>query len=69
MAYETIDFTVSEGIGRITLTRPEAANGINHQFARELKSAAEACRDDTRVRAVILAAEGPIFSAGGDLRA
>ncbi|MBX6377561.1 MAG: enoyl-CoA hydratase [Clostridia bacterium] len=68
MTYETI---VEEKIGavtRITLNRPEVRNAQSVQLLRELDDAvARAGRDDA-VRVVILAARGPSFSAGHDLK-
>ncbi|WP_370464402.1 enoyl-CoA hydratase/isomerase family protein [Mycolicibacterium sp. 018/SC-01/001] len=52
---------------RLTLNRPDAANGINAEMARELALAAAAC-DDPAVKAVTITGTGRFFSAGGDLR-
>lgn len=57
----------ADGIARITFCRPERANAINLAFATELHDIARRCRDDASVRAVVLAAEGRLFCAGGDL--
>ena len=67
--YQTITFSVAEGVARITLNRPEAANGINPELAAELASAAAACDGNPAVRVVILSANGRFFSAGGDVKA
>ena len=66
--FETILFAKSDGVAKITLNRPDAANGINLQLAKDLMSAASDCDDDPDVRAVILTGNGKLFCAGGDLK-
>lgn len=68
MGFANIRLEVRDGVGYLTLNRPEAANTITLDLARELMQAAIALSEDRRVRAVLLAAEGKMFSAGGDLR-
>lgn len=67
MAFETLDFSVKDAVAVITLTRPKSANTVTMKLAEELLEAAQTCRDDASIRAVVLASEGNIFSAGGDL--
>lgn len=67
MPYKTIKFQRQDGIARITLARPDAANALNHAMGEELLDVATRCQDDAAVRAVILDAEGKIFCAGGDV--
>ncbi|MGZ6779940.1 MAG: enoyl-CoA hydratase/isomerase family protein [Mycobacterium sp.] len=65
--YQTIAFQRSGPIARITLNRPDAANGMNHTMTRELADAAAVCdTDDTKV--VVLTGSGRFFCAGGDLK-
>jgi 2-(1,2-epoxy-1,2-dihydrophenyl)acetyl-CoA isomerase len=66
--FETILFEKSAGIATITLNRPDAANGINLQLAKELMIAASTCDEDPQIRAVILTGNGKLFCAGGDLK-
>ncbi|MEK9645014.1 MAG: enoyl-CoA hydratase/isomerase family protein, partial [Alphaproteobacteria bacterium] len=68
MAFETIDFRVEDGIARLTLDRPDAANAMNMELGRELFEAAIACDERADIRAVLLTGAGKMFSAGGDLR-
>lgn len=63
----TIDLEVDEGVARLTLNRPEAANTINVQLAEELLAAATRLQDRDDVRAVLLSGRGDRFCAGGDL--
>jgi 2-(1,2-epoxy-1,2-dihydrophenyl)acetyl-CoA isomerase len=52
--FKTINFSVSHSIARITLNRPEAANGLNDVMALELAEAALKCGSDFGVKAVVL---------------
>ena len=65
--FSTLDFVIDSGIARITLNRPDAANGISMQLAQELLQASLACRCSPQVRAVLLTGKGRMFCAGGDL--
>lgn len=67
MNLEYMRFEATDGVARITFCRPERANSINLEFATELHALARQCRDDRSIRAVVLAAEGRLFCAGGDL--
>ena len=66
--YQHIRFSVDGAIARITLNRPDAANGIDSLLARELRQAAARCDTEAAIRVVILDASGAYFCAGGDLR-
>jgi len=67
MTYETIRFSVEDGVAQIVLARPKQANTVTIAFSEEFNDAVEKCKSDANVRAVLLSSEGPIFSAGGDL--
>lgn len=54
-------------VARITLNRPDAANGMNHTMTRELADAARRCDTDT-TKVVVLTGSGRFFCAGGDLK-
>jgi methylglutaconyl-CoA hydratase len=55
------------GTARITLTRGEVHNAFNEALIAELTAALVGVAEDPRVRVVVLAAQGPSFSAGADL--
>ncbi|MTH36386.1 enoyl-CoA hydratase/isomerase family protein [Paracoccus limosus] len=56
--------------GRITLTRPQALNALDHEMAQSIDAALAAWRDDPEVALVIIDAEGSrAFCAGGDIAA
>jgi len=67
MHLNTLKFQINDGIARITLSRPDDANAINLTMAQELLQTIITCDVDRNVRAVLLDAEGRLFSAGGDL--
>src|SRR5688572_29217246 len=61
--YETIKFEQSGPITRITLNRPDAANGMNDTMTRELADAAKNC-DTEATKVVVLTGSGRFFCAG-----
>ena len=65
--YSTIRLSVDAGIARLCLNRPESANAVNAQLARELFTAATALRWDPTIRAVLLTSSGKVFCGGGDV--
>jgi len=66
--YETLLLDVRDGVAHLTLNRPDNANGINLELARDLFHATLEIVDDARVRAVLLAGSGARFCGGGDVK-
>lgn len=64
IAYETIDGAIS----RITLNRPERRNAQDTRMLYALNDAFDRAARDDAIKVVILAANGPHFSSGHDLR-
>lgn len=60
---------VSEGIGTITLNRPEARNAISGQLTRELDQAVTDLDAREDVACMVLTGADPAFCAGVDLKA
>lgn len=58
-----------DGVGRITLARPEKKNALDLQAARELRESLRELAADSSIRVVLLAADGDDFCAGADLSA
>jgi enoyl-CoA hydratase/carnithine racemase len=52
----------------LTLNRPEARNSLSEGLIAELDAALREIHDDAKVRAVVIAANGPAFSAGHDMK-
>jgi len=65
MIYNTIQYVV--GIGTLTFNRPAVANGFNIEMCKEILEVLDKAHNDESVRALLINAEGKVFSAGGDL--
>jgi len=52
----------------LTLNRPEARNSLSEGLIAELHAALREIHDDANVRSVVIAANGPVFSAGHDMK-
>ncbi len=62
---------LQENVGSIrllTLNRPAARNSLSEDLIAELHGALKEIHDDNSVRAVVIAANGPAFSAGHDMK-
>jgi enoyl-CoA hydratase/carnithine racemase len=62
---------LQENVGSIrllVLNRPAARNSLSEGLIAELHSALRQIHDDNSVRAVVIAANGPAFSAGHDMK-
>lgn len=68
MTEKLIRHEMEGGLHRITLANAAGANTISPQSARELREIAEVIKAATDARAILLKAEGKVFSAGGDLK-
>jgi len=66
VAYQTILFTVTDGIGRITLNRPDKLNSFTTVMHGELREALERLGPDG-ARVLVLTGAGRGFCAGQDL--
>ncbi len=64
-----LDHSPDNRIVTVTLDRPEKRNALSAGLVRELTHIFSDLASDNRIRAVILAARGPVFSAGADLGA
>jgi enoyl-CoA hydratase/carnithine racemase len=65
--YEYLLIETAAPVARMTLNRPEKRNALSLALMRELTQALREVGVSSEVRAVILAANGPAFSAGHDL--
>lgn len=58
----------NSGIVTLTLNDPEHMNAFSAEMRKELTERFTELNDDDEVRAIVLAAAGPNFTAGGDLK-
>ncbi|MEV7402956.1 enoyl-CoA hydratase/isomerase family protein [Streptomyces sp. NPDC091267] len=66
---ERITLRVEDGVGVLTLCRPDRLNGWSWESSRQLGIMADRIRFDDSVRAVLLRGEGRAFCAGIDVTA
>lgn len=62
-----IEYSVDNHVARLTLNRPDSLNAIDEPMHDDLLAAFQEIGRDPDVRAVLFAAKGKAFSAGGDL--
>jgi 2-(1,2-epoxy-1,2-dihydrophenyl)acetyl-CoA isomerase len=67
MEYKTIELTREEGVGLITLNRPEVLNALSETMKVELIHALQETEGDEDIRVMILTGRGRAFCAGADL--
>src|SRR3984957_15475188 len=65
--YQTIRSQRQAGVGTLTLARPGKRNAQNPLMWQELATLGAELRPDETLRCLVVAAEGPAFSAGIDL--
>lgn len=68
MTYETILYTLENGVATITLNRPDLYNAFNGQLKKDLVAALKNAETDDAVRCIVLTGAGKAFSSGQDLR-
>jgi enoyl-CoA hydratase/carnithine racemase len=57
-----------DGICTLTLNRPQARNALSRALMAAVQEQMDALRDDASVKVVVIAANGPAFCAGHDLK-
>ena len=67
MTYNTLAYTVQDGILTLMLNRPEQMNSFTVEMANELVAAFNRASDDDAVRAIVVTGAGKAFCAGMDL--
>jgi methylglutaconyl-CoA hydratase len=67
MDFQTLTVSVADAVATVTLNRPALRNAFNEEAIHELAVAFAALSETESVRAIVLAANGPAFCAGGDL--
>ncbi|HEX4118477.1 MAG TPA: enoyl-CoA hydratase [Rhizomicrobium sp.] len=56
------------GVLRLVLNRPQARNALSSELMVALQAALEGAAADNATRVIVIAAEGPVFSSGHDLK-
>ena len=69
MSEKTVLWEVADGVGRITLNRPETLNAWIAEFGAELRDIVTGPAAEADVRAVLVTGAGRGFSSGADLKA
>jgi enoyl-CoA hydratase/carnithine racemase len=64
---ELLDIQAKDGVWSVRLNRPQTRNAFSLELMRSLTKTAQQLRDEPGLRAVVLCAAGPHFSAGMDL--
>lgn len=67
MSYQTIEFSIAEGVATLTLNRPDSLNSFNSEMHGEVRSALKEVKKDASVRCLLLTGNGRGFCAGQDL--
>ena len=66
--YETILTDTRNGVGYITLNRPEALNALNSKLIGELVEAAKFFDEDESIGAIVVTGSQRAFAAGADIK-
>jgi enoyl-CoA hydratase len=67
VAFEDIIYAVEDGVGVITLNRPQYRNAQSWRMLDEIDAAFDLARDDAAVKIVLVRGAGGVFSTGHDL--
>lgn len=65
---KAITLNVRNGVAHVTLNQPERGNPFDDVFCQEMCNIANACDENSDVRAILIRAEGKYFSVGADLK-
>src|SRR5256884_9415490 len=66
MRSDQVVASAAAGLPTITMNRPERRNALSEAHMRELIAALRAAGEQPDTRAIVVAANGPVFSAGHD---
>lgn len=67
MSYEDLLVDVTDGIGTVTLNRPDKLNAFAGRMRQEVAEAFSDMADDDRVRVIVVTGAGRAFCAGADI--
>src|SRR5438067_7641364 len=64
-----VEYEQQGRVGLIRINRPDARNAVNADVANGMEAAIDRLEDDPETWVGVLTGEGPVFSAGADLKA
>jgi len=64
----SIEFTITDGLAKVTLNRPEALNAIDSASEAALEEIWQTIDGDRSIRCVVLTGRGRAFCAGADMK-
>lgn len=64
-----VDYELQGRVAVLTLNRPEARNAVNGELAQGMEAAIDRLEEDDDAWVGVLTHNGPVFSAGADLKA
>jgi enoyl-CoA hydratase len=67
MDFTQLKYEQENGVGLLTITRPNALNALNGQFFKEFNLFLDQIENDKALRVLILTGEGKAFVAGADI--
>lgn len=65
--WTAVEYSVSNGIARVVLNRPQFRNAQNSEMTYQIERAMHLAGQDDDVKVIILSGNGPSFSAGHDI--
>ena len=63
-----VETRTEDGVGVITINRPDALNAVNSEVMEGLLSAAAAFDADPEIGCILITGEGKVFIAGADIK-
>lgn len=67
--FQGIELEIDDGVGHLTLNRPERLNALDGDTLREINDAMDRLENDAQVRVIVVSGDGRAFSSGFDLKA
>ena len=67
MNFENIEFSVNNGVAKLTLNRPDSLNSFNSEMHAEMREALKTVAKDKQIRCLLITGNGRGFCAGQDL--
>ena len=68
MQWQTILLEQRNGVGLITLNRPQALNALNNQLIIEVNQALDQLEKDPNIGCIVLTGSKRAFAAGADIK-